>query len=55
MYLVYLNLFWGTLIIIMSSIDLATGFKIGMYLLNKEKHFSVINRYDTSFQWIANW
>jgi len=40
----------------MSSIDFATWFKIGMYLLNREKRyqcFSEINRYSTSFKLIA--
>jgi len=44
----YLNMF---------SIDLATRFKIEMYMLNREKRylpFSEINRYTTSFKWIAN-
>jgi len=36
-YLVYQSLFCGTLI--MSSIDLATRFKTGMYQLNREKHY----------------
>ena len=35
-YLVYQNLFCGTLI---CPIGLATWFKIGMYLLNGEKHY----------------
>ena len=41
----------------MSSIEMATRFKIGMYLLNREKgylRFSKINICNTSFKWIAN-
>ena len=41
----------------MSFIDLATQFKIGMYLLNRQKLyqcFSEINRYNKSFKLIAN-
>jgi len=41
----------------MFSIDLATRFKIGMYLLNMESVtnvFSEFNRYYTSFKWIPN-
>jgi len=34
----------------MSSIDLATRFNIEMSLLNREKYFFEINRYNTSFE-----
>ena len=51
-YLVYQNLLCGVYLN-MSSIDLTTPFKIGMYLLNREKRyqrFSEVNRYNTNFK-----